>query len=60
MSLKGPRRPPPRPRHFEVELKIFVTPAMFAALVVEAREREWSVPQVIRWCVREAQAEKLL
>jgi len=44
-----------RARKFTVPIKLFVTPEMYKQLETRAEEREWSVPQVIRCAVREAE-----
>ena len=55
-----PRRPPRKPPEFTVPVKLWLTPEMYEWLAEMAQEREWSIPQVIRRAVREAQQKKLV
>jgi hypothetical protein len=53
---KAPRKPP----EFTVPVKLWLNPEMYKWLAEIAQEREWSIPQVIRRLVREAQTRKLV
>ena len=52
--------PPRKPPEFTVPVKLWLTPEMYEWLAETAKDREWSIPQVIRRAVREAQAKKLV
>jgi len=43
---------------FTVPIKLWVSPETYAELEAEARERDWSVPQVIRRRIRELARSK--
>jgi hypothetical protein len=49
-----------KPAEFTVPIKLWLTQEMYDAIDNVAREREWSVPQVIRWAVRTAEEEHKL
>jgi len=53
---RRPRKPP----EFSVPVKLWLTPEMYEGLATTAKEREWSIPQVIRRAVREALQKKLV
>ena len=53
-------RQPRKPPEYTVPVKLWLTPEMYEWLAVAAKEREWSIPQVIRRAVREAQSRKLV
>jgi hypothetical protein len=38
---------------FTISVKLWMTQEIYEAIAAEAREREWSVPQVIRRCMKE-------
>jgi len=57
-ATKG--RQPRKPPEFTVPVKLWLTPEMYEWLAAAAKEREWSIPQVIRRAVREAQQKKLV
>ena len=57
MPKRAPTRRQTRPRRaaeFTVPIKLWVTPETYQELAAEAEERDWSVPQVIRYRIREA------
>jgi len=57
MSKKAPTRrqtPGRRAPEFTVPIKLWVAPDMYQGCAAEAERRDWSVPQVIRYFVREA------
>jgi len=60
MPKKRRQSPPRKPPEFTVPVKLWLTPEMYEWLAAMAKEREWSIPQVIRRAVREAQAKKLV
>jgi hypothetical protein len=49
--LRSSRR---KPAEFSVPIKLWVSQEMYDALQEAAREREWSVPQVIRRALKDA------
>jgi len=62
MPKKSSRRqtPPRKPPEFTVPVKLWLTPEMYKWLAETAEVREWSIPQVIRRAVKEAQSRKLV
>jgi hypothetical protein len=51
--------PPRKPPEFTVSIKLWVSPDMYEWLATQAQEQEWSIPQVIRRAIRDAQAAVL-
>ena len=61
MPKKARRQTAPRKaKEYTVPVKLWLTPEMHEWLARVAEEREWSIPQVIRRAVREAQTKKLV
>jgi len=52
--MATPIRPHARVKDkYTVPIKLWVSPPMYEVLAAEAERREWSVPQLIRWCIRD-------
>jgi hypothetical protein len=56
----APRSSRRKPAEFSVPIKLWVSQEMYDALTNAAREREWSIPQVIRRVVKTAIGERKL
>ena len=58
------RRPPKRtlrePKEFDVPIKLWVSRSMFDQVDARAKDLDWTRPQVIRRCVLEALARRLV
>jgi hypothetical protein len=59
-SSAPPRASRRKAAEFNVPIKLWVTQEMYDALDDVAREREWSIPQVIRRVVKTAIGERKL
>jgi hypothetical protein len=59
-SAAPPRSSRRKPAQFSVPIKLWVSQEMYDALTDAARERDWSVPQVIRRVVKNAIGERKL
>jgi len=46
-----PRPSRRHPAQFTIPIKLWVTPEQYARLEREAKKRDWSVPQVARYCI---------
>jgi hypothetical protein len=56
MARTRRRKPAPsrrKPAEFDVPIKLWVSQEMFDELAIEAKEREWSIPQLIRRRIRD-------
>jgi len=53
--MATPLRPvsPRKPARYTVPIKLWVSPEMYEALVTEAERDDWTVPQLIRRCIRD-------
>jgi hypothetical protein len=59
-NAEKPRSSRRKPAEFSVPIKLWVSDEMYKAIEKIAREREWSVPQVLRACARIVLGERKL